>query len=183
MDLDAFIIYGGVAVGGGLKRYFDAFGNRQGRNHTLGLGLTFSLPVNNNLAKANLAKGNIALTDQRITYENLLRNIDLNVSAALNNFQNSVLILEKARETLNYSRQVFSNEQIKFQNGMTTLLNLILFQERLTATQLAYIQAQQQFAQAIINLRFETGTLIFIDENRKRKPLNRETFYTIPNSN
>ncbi|WP_257669663.1 TolC family protein [Parapedobacter tibetensis] len=180
LDLAGFYTYGGAAVGGGVDRFFNTFGNRQGRNHIIGLSLTFSLPVNNNLALANLAKSKIALTDQNISYENLLRNIDLNVSIALNNLENSVSILEKAKETLEYYQEVFDNEQVRFQNGLTTLLNLILFQERLTFAQLEYLTAQQQFAVSIINLRYETGTLISMKAGKEIQSIERTAFYTIP---
>ncbi|VAW11835.1 hypothetical protein MNBD_BACTEROID03-1898 [hydrothermal vent metagenome] len=182
LDLTGFLTYGGAAIGGGFGQYLNAFSNKPGRNHTAGLGLTFSLPLNNNLAKANYLKSKIALNDQQIAYTNLIRNIDLNVSIAINNLDNSVLILEKAEETLTYYQEVFSNEQVKFQNGLTTLLNLILFQERLTFAELEYLRAQQQFATAIIDLRFETGTLFFINENGVASTMNKLIFYTIPNN-
>jgi len=182
LDLTGFLTYGGAAIGGGLDQYLNAFSNSQGRSSVLGLGLTFSLPVNNNLAKANFAQSKIALNDQNIAYENLQRNIDLNVSIANNNLENSVLILEKAQEALAYYQKVFDNERTKFQNGLTTLLNLILFQERLTFAQLDYLNAQQQFAAAIVNLRFETGTLLSLDDNGIAAAVLKETFYTIPNN-
>jgi len=183
VDLTGFLTYGGAASGGGFGQYLNAFGNQQGRNRVAGLGITFSLPLNNNLAKANIAQSKIALTDQQIGYNNLIRNIDLNVSIAINNLNNSVLILEKAEESLNYAQDVFRNEQTKFQNGLTTLLNLILFQERLTFAQLEYLQAQQQFATAIVDLRFETGTLVSVNENGGVTSIDKNTFYTVPSSN
>lgn len=183
IDLTGFLTYGGAAAGGGFGQYLNAFGNEQGRNQVVGLGVTFLFPINNNLAKANLATSKIALSDQEIGFKDLVRNIDMNVSIAINNLDNSVLILMKAEEALNYSLDVFRNEQTKFQNGMTTLLNLILFQERLTFAQLEYLQAQQQFANAIIDLRFETGTLISMNENGVTANIDRLNFYTIPNNN
>ena len=183
LDLTGFVTYGGAAVGGGIDQYFNAFSNNQGRSAVTGLGITFSFPLNNNLAKANLAKNNIAIEDQTIAYTNLIRNIELNVSIANNNLINSVLILEKAEETLNFYQQVFDNEQTKFQNGLTTLLNLILFQERLTFSQLDYMQAQQQFATAIVDLRFETGTLLTSEAKAISREDLKESFYTLPINN
>ena len=181
LDLAGFFTYGGVAAGGGISQYFNAFGNVPGRNHVVGLSLTFSFPVNNNLAKASYAKGKIALSDQQIAYEDLQRNIELNVSIAHNNLLNSVAILEKAKEALAFSEQVFSNEQVRFQNGLTTLLNLILFQERLTYAQLEYIQAMQRFAVSVIHLRFETGTLFSV-ATRLAGSIDKSIFYTIPSN-
>jgi outer membrane protein len=183
LDITGFVTYGGASVGGGIDQYFNAFSNNQGRSAVTGLGLTFSFPLNNNLAKANMAKNKIAIDDQNIAYTNLIRNVELNISIANNNLRNSVLILEKAEKTLKYYQQVFDNEQTKFQNGLTTLLNLILFQERLTFSQLDYMQAQQQFASAIVDLRFETGTLLKTELNAITQEDLKETFYTLPINN
>ncbi|MEO1012382.1 MAG: TolC family protein [Bacteroidota bacterium] len=179
LDLSAFYTRGGAAVGGGLENYLNAFGNRQGRNHTRGLRLNFTFPINNNRAKANLASNTIAVTDQEIALENLKRNIALNVSIAHNNLENSLFVVEKAKESLDFYQKVFSNEQIRFQNGMTTLLNLILFQERLTFAQLDFVNAQQQLATALTNLRFETGTLLS-REGENRFSVERNNFLTLP---
>ena len=62
---------------------------------------------------------------------------------------------------------------------MTILLNLIQFQERLTFAELEYLQAQQQFAVAIVNLRYETGTLL-VNKNGE-SDINKSLFFTIPN--
>ena len=122
--------------------------------------MTFTFPVNNNLAKGNYAKSLVALNDQKISNDNLQRNIELNISNAINTLDNSVVVLERAKEALNSYKDAFNNEQVKLQAGLTTILNVILFQERLTSSELEYLQAYQQFANAIINLRHETGTLI-----------------------
>ncbi|RZS99448.1 TolC family protein [Aquimarina brevivitae] len=182
LDLTGFASYGGLNTGNGLNQAFNAFSDREGRNYGVGVRLNFAFPVNNNLARGNYIISKTALEDQEIAYDNLLRNINLNVSIAVNNLKNNVLTLTKAKETLDYSQNVFKNEQIKFQNGLTTLLNLILFQERLTFAQRDYLQAQQQFASSIANLRYETGTLINIDEDRTISTIDKTIFYNIPNN-
>jgi len=180
LDLTGFVSYGGMNMGNGLDRALATFSRNEGRNLGVGIGLNFSFPLNNNLAKGRYLQNEAALKDQAIVVDNLQRNIDLNVSIALNNLDNSVLILEKASESLEFYQEVFNNEQVKFQNGLTTLLNLILFQERLTFAQLDYLQAHQQFATAIINLRYETGTLLVRQSNTEEININKELFYTIP---
>ncbi|MEM6379978.1 MAG: TolC family protein, partial [Bacteroidota bacterium] len=97
---------------------------------------------------------------------------------AYNNLLNSVEAVKKSEQALRYYENVFENEQIKFQNGLTTLLNLILFQERLTFAQLDYIRNQQQFAIALSNLRYETGT-IFSSEVANSQ-FDSAIFYSLP---
>jgi outer membrane protein len=180
LDLTGFVFHGSASTGNGIGETFSSFTNNQGRNMGIGAKLAFTFPVNNNLAKGNLAKSNIALNDQKVVNDNLQRNIELNISNALNNLNNSVLVLEKAKEALDNYKEAFSNEQVKFQTGLTTILSLILFQERLTSSELQYLQAYQQFANAIVNLRHETGTLI--SQDNKGFTIDQKAFYLIPNT-
>lgn len=182
LDLTAYVNYGGMNLGNGVSEALATFTQNTGRQLGGGIGLRFSLPVNNNQAQGTYLQRKVALKDQQIVNTNLHRNVNLNVSIALNNLENSVLVLEKALESLKFYQEVYNNEQIKFQNGLTTLLNVILFQERLTISQLDYLQAHQQFAIAIINLRYETGTLLLNTTNNTVN-INKTLFYTIPENN
>jgi outer membrane protein len=181
LDLTGFAFYGSASVGNGVSQTLSSFTNDQGQNIGAGAKLTFSFPLNNNLAKGNYSMRKIALSDQEVINENMLRNIELNINIALNNLHNSVLILEKAKESWAFHQDVFNNEQIKFKTGLTTLLDLMLFQERLTFSELEYLSAQQQFSNAIINLRHETGTLI--SQDNQGFTLTQNAFYTVPNIN
>ena len=85
LDLTGFVNYGGMNMGNGLGRALATFSRNEGRNFGYGLRLNFSFPLNNNLARGNFIQNEVALKDQEITTSNLQRNIDLNVSIALNN--------------------------------------------------------------------------------------------------
>ncbi|MCH2034304.1 MAG: TolC family protein [Tenacibaculum sp.] len=176
LNLSGFVNYGGLNFGNGLNNALSTFTQNDGRSIGFGVRLNFQFALNNNNALGNYLKNKTLFENQQISNENLRRNVSLNVSIAVNNLQNSVSILEKAEESLRYYRQVFDNEKEKFQNGLTTLLNLILFQERLTFAQLEYLQANQQFASAIVSLRYQTGTLL----KKTNSKITTELFYTIP---
>ncbi len=181
LDLSAFAGYGGQDFGNGIGRFLTAFTQEQGRNFQVGFGLSYVFPVKNNQAKARLRDSRLLRTDQEIQLSNQIRNIELDVSIAYNNLLNSIEALKKSKQSLDFYEEVFNNEQLKFQSGLTTLLNLILFQERLTFAQLDYIQNQQQFAIAISDLRHETGTLWSQDLSNKQATLPPLfVFYTLP---
>ncbi len=183
LDLTGSMAYGGVDAGNGVHRLLSALAQNEGRNYQVALGLSYLFPINNNYAEANLLNSQLLYTDQEIQLKNQLRNIEVNVSIAYNDLLNSIEAVKKSKQSLAYYENVFKNEQLKFQSGLTTLLNLILLQERLTFAQLDYIQNQQQFAIAISNLRYETGTMYkkdaynFISEEDSKKP---EVFYSLP---
>ena len=183
LDLSATLSYGGLDAGNGIHRFASALVQNEGRSFQVGVGISYLFPINNNNAEANLLSNQLRYTDQEIQLNNQLRNIKVNVSIAYNNLINSIAAVEKSKQSLDYYKEVFTNEQYKFQTGLTTLLNLILFQERLTFAQLDYIQNQQQFAIAISNLRFETGTIYssdFQNDTLKDNSDNPEVFYTLP---
>lgn len=184
LDLLGVLKYGGASMGNNLSDSWAAFTNSEGRDVGFELGLQFNFPVNNNRAQGTYAQRKAMLMDQELYTENLSRNIDLNVAIATTNLENTTEILRNAKTSLDYYQQVYENEQVKFQNGLSTLLNLIIFQERLTFAQLEYLQARQQFALAIVNLRFETGTLYAQKSLEAGNPtFTPEIFYTIPKSN
>lgn len=178
LDLAGFVSYGGMNMGNGLERALATFSQNEGRTIGYGMSLSLTFPVNNNLARGRYIQNEIALRDQKVSNDNLIRNIDLNVSNALNNLRTSVEALVKSKQSFKFYQQVFSNEQVKFKNGLTILLNLIQFQERLTFAELEYLRAHQQFALAILNLRYETGTLLAHKKGIIR--IKKNLFYTIP---
>ena len=179
LDLVSSFSYGGTDIGNQLSRIVTPLNRLPGRNTGLSLGVSFQFPLNNNAAKASVQSEKAALDNQLVRLENQLRNIELNISIAHNELHNSVLRLEKAKESLAYYEQVFEDEQIKFKNGLSTLFNLILFQERLTFAQIDYLSAQQQFAEVLITLREETGTLLS-STAPFASPIDNQIFYQLP---
>ncbi|WP_281635184.1 TolC family protein [Flavobacterium marginilacus] len=180
LNLVAFAFYGSASIGNGLDKSWSSLTNNQGQDIGAGAKLIFSFPLNNNLAKGNYSRSKIALQNQSTINENTNRNIELNIDLAVNNLINSVLVLIKSKEAFDFSQNAFNNEQIKFQSGLTTLLNLMIFQERLTSSELQNLNAQQQFSNAIIILRHETGTLIYKEDLGFK--ITQNAFYTIPNT-
>ena len=181
LDLTGFVYYGSTSTGNGVDKTLTSFVNNQGQDVGGGARLTFLFPLNNNIAKGNYSISKIAVKDQAVISDNTQRNIALNVNIAFNNLNNSVLIVEKAKESMAFYQEAFNNEQIKFQMGLTTLFNLMQFQERFTYSELEYLNAQQQFSNAIISLRHETGTLVS-KENLDFSVI-QNAFYTVPNIN
>ncbi len=179
LDLTGFVNYGGMNMGNGIDYAFNTFTNKQGSNYLLGLKLNLQLPLNNKYAKGSFLQSKTTLEEKQASYENLKNNSNINVNITFHNLINSVSILEKASESLALYKKVFANEEEKFHNGMTTLLNLLLLQERLTYSQLEYIRSQQQFAIAILNLRYETGTLLTVKDNLIVTQTN-DVFYQFP---
>ncbi len=160
LDLTANLAYGGLVRGNSLSNLLTALGQSEGRQINAEIGITYRFPIQNNRSKAAFARQRIALQNQGIVLDNQRRNIKHNVKIALNNLELSLHALNKTKAANDFYQAVFEDERKKFQNGLTTLINLILFQERLTFTQINYIQAQQKLAIDYSTLRFEIGKIL-----------------------
>ena len=180
LNLSGIIGYGGIRKGDELNNLLKSLGEKEGRNWNAGVSLSYLFPLQNNKAKAQLTLQEIRLQDQDIILENEVRNLKINLDIAVNNLKQSYAALIKSEETYNLFLTTFANEQEKFQNGLTTLINVILFQERLTLAETQYIQFMQQFAINLALLRFETGTLIN-ESFFENGDLTTLDFYSIPN--
>ncbi|WNJ16373.1 TolC family protein [Pontibacter sp. G13] len=179
LDLVTSWDYLGASTGNQLSRIASPLIDPLSNSHLVSVGINFVFPANNRAAKANVANQKLAIEYQEVEIANKIREIELNLGIALNHLDNTVDRLEKAFGTLQYYQKVYADEQVKFQNGMTTLLNLILFQERLTFSQLDYLSSQREFARAIILLRWETGTLV-PQHFQSGDSLNPSMFVTLP---
>lgn len=179
LDLKGSLGYGGFRKGGAYGNLLSLFGEEAGSRWNAGITLSYLFPLQNNRAKAQWMLQKIALQDQKVLLDNETRNIKINLNIAVNNLQQTYAALQKSEETFNLFLIAFANEQEKFQNGLTTLINVILFQERLTLAETRYIQFQQQFAIDLATLRFETGLLMKADYFQADS-LKERDFYQIP---
>ena len=180
LDLAGFAFYGNSSQGNGKSFQTTSLFKTEGQYIGGGAKLTFNFAPNNNYAKGYYAKDLMVLEDQKIINSNIKRTLELNIANALYELSQNALALLRSKDAFETYRLAFENEQAKYQTGLTTLLNVILFQERLTSAELEYLRSQQLYATAIIKLRHETGTLITSDN--KKLSITNNSFYTIPNT-
>lgn len=159
LDANVFLQQAGLQYGNNIGDYLRPFSASEGRTIDYGGSISLVVPLQNNVAKGSFKKEKAYLMQEQINYENQLRQIQTDLSIAINQVKISKEVLLQSQITYDKSKETFENEQVKYQRGLTTLLNLIIFQERLTSAELNYIQAQRQFAMAIALLRFESGTI------------------------
>jgi hypothetical protein len=64
------------------------------------------------------------------------------------------------REAAGLYGSAVEDERQKLQLGLSTIIDLVLIEDRLTRTLLDEVSAMLSYAEALARLRFETGTLI-----------------------
>ena len=68
--------------------------------------------------------------------------------------------LKETRRSVKHYRTAVSNEEIKFGMGMASVLDIINIQNFLRNTMLSEVAKMNNYAAAVVNLRYQTGTLI-----------------------
>jgi outer membrane protein TolC len=179
LDLDLNFGFSGQDEGRHYQTYLNPLThNIPGISQTISLRYTF--PPSNSSAKGIRLQRKAALRQSQIQTDDLARTIYSNVKVALESVRNTSYALLNSREAVKAYQVAVKNEKEKFRLGMSTLLDIIDTDDRLTDALLNEIDNRLQVASAIARLRFETGTIITFDEGMYSVDL--KTLITIPDA-
>jgi outer membrane protein TolC len=112
-----------------------------------------------------------------IQTDQLSRSIISNVVIDLSALQRGRDQIDKAQLSANDFEKALETEREKLKLGNSTLINVIETEQNLTNALLQVISARQQYAVAVAQLRFDTGTLV---PHASRSVFSREDFVTLP---
>lgn len=149
--------YTGLYEGTGTNRFFSSFNeNVNGVNTSASIVWTLPTGTAHGLVEQRSAQKQQLLEQQRL----LTRRIKSNIMVAINDLHSSLLRLKQTEEAIDLHQLTIENEKLKFQQQISTLIDLISVEERLTSAWLSLISARRNYATALARLRFETGTLL-----------------------
>jgi outer membrane protein TolC len=123
------------------------------------LTLTYQLPIEQSGVRGKAAQRAAVLAQLRIARLDVERQIPIGVLAGVESVRNSQLGLRESADAVRFLEQTVENEKRKFQLGSSTLFSVNQAEESLTGALLDKIDRQRDYAVALANLRFETGTL------------------------
>lgn len=159
LDLTVSVGYSGLVENRPALAAMEALG-RPASGFNASIGLVYVLPVQGN-TQAGQLRQRAALADQaRIELEALLLSVKAAIAVQRANLSSAVLQLDQQRQQVVLQTQVFANERKKYRLGLATVLDLLTVETRLTSDELAVIDIRRRLAQALVNYRFETGTLL-----------------------
>jgi outer membrane protein len=151
--------YSGLAEGTAPGSYFSPlYRNVPGASASIGFSLSW--PTFNNRARGDLVQIDATRRQNELAVDLLVKSIGANVPAALDGVARNALQLDKAREAVRLFARAVVNEEKKLRAGTSTLIDVISQRDRLTAAQQSEVSAQLDLANSILELRFETGTLV-----------------------
>ena len=151
--------YNGFAPGAGLPSFFyPVFRNVPGASYTLGLELSW--PPANRTARGRPEQTRAARREAALSADLLVKEIGSTVPAALDAVARDAAQLERATLAVRLFERAVENEEKKLRGGTSTILDVITQRDRLTAARQGEVQSRLALAQALLALRFETGTLV-----------------------
>lgn len=156
LDLSVGLGYTGITGGETVGAYVDPLRqNVSGMNFQV--GLRYELPVRNRQAEGERVRRRAVYEQQQHAETEAARHVRLDVQQAYQDVQAGRAELRKTRTAVRSHRRALDNERKKLRQGVSTLFNVLLFEERLTQALRTRIAARRRLAVAIAELRYALG--------------------------
>lgn len=122
-----------------------------------GVSLRYQLPLQRRAAKARLTEARAQVALREIARNDLSRQIGLEVLKSREDLLRTHEELTAVDESVEYYELAVKNERKKLTLGFSTLIDLISYEDRLTAAQSNQIAVRARFWQALAKLQLEIG--------------------------
>ncbi len=167
LDINAGVGYAGLENGGEVSDYLKSLGkNVTGANYQA--GIQFSYPFGNNEAEGLVVQRRSNVQMVVIRTRDLARKINSGILVAVQALWRTLRELRETRNSIAHYRKAVSSEQIKFSMGMASVMDVINMQDRLRDVRLSEVTQMNRFADAVVRLGFETGTLVMAEGDTYR---------------
>jgi outer membrane protein TolC len=133
-------------------------GNWTGPSASLTYG--YERPWGNNAALGLAQQQEAQRQQAELAREDLERRLRSGVVQAFDRYTRALTQVRRAREAVVLYLGSVEDERERLAAGTTTLINLLLTEERATAALFAAVAAEQSYAAALLDLRFSTGLLL-----------------------
>ena len=130
------------------------------------VALRVQVPFANNQQLGQLAQQQASLKQASISAADLQRTTSLDVARDAQSLRLAAEQLARAREAVTHYDQTIDDERYKMKAGDSTLFDTILTEQQTTAARLAYVSAQQNYAQTLAQLRFDAGLLVLESQGK-----------------
>lgn len=132
----------------------------------VGVQFTFELPFGNNRRLGRLAQSRASLRQAEISLGDLDRVIRENTAQHAASLEKSRDEWLRRREAVERYEATWADTERRRAAGDLSLVDTLKTEQDLTTARLQLVEAQRAFATALAGLRFETGTLVVVRDNR-----------------
>jgi outer membrane protein TolC len=156
------------------------------------IGATLNWPFANNAAEGSVMGAQSDVNSAVINMEDLSSTIAANVTASADTLQELAGDVQTQEKAVTAFRKSFDDMREKFRRGATTMFETIQSEEQLTTAETELVDFRLALANAIVQLRYETATLLS-SETVIRAPgyphgveqvaITEKAFETLPDTN
>ncbi|MBU0961397.1 MAG: TolC family protein, partial [Proteobacteria bacterium] len=140
--------------------------------------LNYDIPVGNNVAAGQMLTARSGYNQILYQIEGLKRTICSQVNNSVDALITYCHIRKQYEAALDLDKQIIKEEKIQYTLGTSNLINVISVEDNLTTDHINLINSRTNVANALIELRYVTGTILAPDQTEYR--LNRSFLTTIP---
>jgi len=131
-----------------------------GDNEDWLVGITFEIPIGNQLAKSRYTRARIELEKANFELENIKQNIILEVKEAVRQVETSIKRVEATRISSRLHQERLEAEEKRFKVGLSTSRDVLEDQEQLAEALSRELLAIIDYNKALVNLEKAKGTLL-----------------------
>lgn len=158
LDLTFSVGYNGLTEGSAGAATLRALGRPAG-GANVGMQLNYTLPSGDSERQGLITQRTAAAEQAQTDLDALRLRASSEALAQLDTLRAAIAQLDKASAQRRLQTTIFENEKRSYQAGLSTLLDLFTTESQLTAYQTGWVQAQRNFAQALVLFRFQTASL------------------------
>jgi outer membrane protein len=127
------------------------------------IGFSFSVPLNNRVAQADMTQTQIALRQQEVKQQQLVNQIRVDVTNALIAVQQARVAYQAAVKTRELQEQTLSAEEKKYALGASTVFLVVQSQKDLAQASSVEVAARSSYTKAKNSLDVATGRILSVN--------------------
>lgn len=124
------------------------------------IAIDYEKPLGNNVARGQLIQAEADLAQRQIAQQDLERQIRLSVVEAAGSLQQAAESVRQAQAAIGFYQQTIESMMRLLQTGNARLIDALTTQQQQTDAMLSAVSAQQELAQRLARLRYQTGSLL-----------------------
>lgn len=154
------------------------------RGVNVGVTLNYTLPSGDFERQGLILQREAAAGQAQTDLDALRLRARRDTTTQLAALHSAIAQLDKTSAQRRLQTTIYENEKRSYRAGLSTLLDLFTTESQLTAYQTGWVQAQRNFAQALVLFRFQTASLLLPElggsSNLVDSPLQVESLTTLP---
>jgi outer membrane protein len=141
-------------------------------------GINYTFPTGNHAASGQVKQAKASAIQAEQLSQNVARTISSEISVAVQAVRNSILQVKEADQAVLSSRAALEGEREKYRTGFGSIVDVLTTEDRLTTALNEQIQAQLNYALALVQFRLATGTVV--EPGQAQLTLPPTIFSTLP---